>query len=852
MAQNWWDEDAPLESAQISRPGPAYQPNAVRRPGEGQRRRRRRRNPPSMRQNTPAAPVTAPTAPAPPAQADKWWETDVPAETPAAPSSAPPVQQTPAQPVQQPQQAPQVAEPGIMEQYVDPALQWLTDAGTAVKTAVVGKQDPRFKDIPTLQENTGLAMDGIAEMTAVSDAALADVWAKTLGDRYLGTIKDANGYPIIRFRGKDGSVQMGYVNKPGLDAQDVSRGLGAAVPYLVGGGIAGGAARGLGTLGNVAAQGLAAGTASVAQDVGARAIGSKQEIDSGRAALAVGLGAGGELVGRTVLPFVRKWIGDRSIWQQADDGTLTLTKRGQNLAKREGVQPDIKISADQAKRVLGETADATNPGQVLVKERTGQFGIPTTAGQRSKDPWQIQTEKDLRFGTFGRAEADRMKAFDDAQRRALEAAAFGVDDAGQAVKGASVGRTLKARPGSTAPDDLGLSAKAGFDAARKRASQLEGEAWDLVRDVRPRSGSFDLLGKQVDDSLQASRVKVDASNTPQSFSMLNEVKAYMEGRAARNPELPEFVTQSAVKEVDEMRRTLFGMMKSVSKENGPDRRAARSIYEGYLNWIDEAAEKNLLTGGPQAALNIRNARGATREFKNLFEPRLADGTKSPTARTFAKIGDADSGEEVLSALLGRSNLKKPVGKGTVRTILNYKGATKSKIGGEAGHQAWNDLRMANWVKMITNDKGELLPPGTLVNNIEGALKSNPTLMKTFYNEAELKLMKQYADAVKQTNWRAFDINPSGTGTVANASSKMAQEAVRFQAQSTRAQATFGQDKSKLISSRLWRMLGEYLKHAEKPAGRVLGNRALSDTVTRIKPPATGGYASGLAPQIDRD
>ncbi len=830
MAQNWWEE------AQIYQPGPAQQPGAVRRPGEG--RRQRRRAPASERRAAPQTPVTAPAAPSPP-QEGNWWE------------SAPVVPQQPAQAPNVQPQTPEPQQPSLMEQYVDPALKWMTDAGTAVKDAVVGKQDPRFKDTPTLQENSGMAMDGFAEMTAVSDAALADVWAKTLGDRYIGTIKDANGYPIIQFRGKDGSVQQGYVNKPGLDGQDVNRALSASVPYLLAGGVAGRALGGAGAIANVAGQGVAAGSASIGQDVGARAIGSEQELDVSRAGIAAGLGAGGELVGRVALPFVRKWLGDKSIWQQADDGTLSLTRRGQKLAEREGIQPDLKISADQARRVLGETSEALNPGEVLIKERAGQFGIPTTLGQRTKDPWQIQTEKDIRFGTLGGAARDRMVGFDEAQKRAVKAAALGADDAGLPIKTPSVGRRLKAAPGSIAPDDLGQSAKRGFEAARDRAGQLEGQAWDAVKDVRPRSGSFDILGKNVDDSLQASRVKVDAANTPQAFSMLNQVKAYMEGSAARNPELPDFVTQSAIKEVDEMRRTLLGAFQAADK--GSDRRAARSIYDGYLKWIDEAAEKNLLTGGPQAAMNIRNARGATREFKNLFEPRMKGGTKSPAARAFEKIGEAESGEEVLNALFGRGSLTSRVPDGTVKTLRHYKAATHS-VGGEAGKQAWNDVRMANWVRMITNKQGEMLPPGTMVNNIEAAFKTNPTFMKTLYNESERKLMRQYANAVKATDWKRFDINPSGTGTVNNAGpgKKMLEEAVRFQAQSTRAQATFGQDKTKLLTSRLWRMLGTYLKQGEKPSGRILTNRALNSDVTKRRLPAVGGYPAGLAPHLDRD
>jgi len=780
--------------------------------------------------------------------AKNWWE------------EAPVVEQ-PAQP-QKPaganwwEAAPLAAPAGVMENYVDPAINAVKGAANWVGGAIQGKHDPKYKDIPQIEKNSGIIMDGVAKSTAVDDAAFTNVWEKTLKDegRYIGTIKDENGYNIIKFRDKNGAEQMGYINKPGLDWQDVDRGVSAALPYMGAGKVMGAAAKGVGVIGNVAAQVFGAATTSGAQDVVARQIGSKQGLDVNRMAFAAGLGGSGELVGRALIPFVKKWRGDKTIWQADDMGNLTLTERGKAIAAKEGVAPDITIDAAQAKRVLSETATAKNPGEALIQERTGQFGTPTSAAQRSKEPMAIQIEKDLRVDTLGPAAGKRMRDFDEIQKDAIKRAALGDDSAvpaGQySFQPNQIGPTIA--PGRTSVDigrdNLGLSIQGGFKQAAAKAKELENNAWAKVVNIEPKSGAFESLPTIMQKSLGMRRV--DQNLTPNAWAMSKEIENYVNKRAGLNPEAPEFLGQQGVKYVDEMRQTLLGMKNGVLDPK--DRAAANSLYSGFLDWIDDAAEKSLLTGGPQAAAALRDARGATRTMRALFKPKDAGGAKSPVTRTLERVENAYTGEEVLKALLGTSGSQGSVANGAVQAIKHYKAAT-TKLGGKEGAAAWNDLRLARWVQLVTDKKGEMLTPGMLTKSIEMAFKNQPSLMKELYKPSELALMKRYADAVKQTNWRPYDINPSGTGTINRSATKaLVEEQVRFQGQSARAKGTFGGDKAKLLESRLWRMLGTYIKQLEKPVGRTASNRALSQDIAQARTPATGGYASAFAPSQTTD
>ena len=71
--------------------------------------------------------------------------------------------------------------------------------------------------------------------------------------------------------------------------------------------------------------------------------------------------------------------------------------------------------------------------------------------------------------------------------------------------------------------------------------------------------------------------------------------------------------------VDEMRRNLMQMKDAAAP--GPDREAARRIYEGFDQWMKDASSKQLLTGAPDAAQKILNARKTTAQLKGLFDPR---------------------------------------------------------------------------------------------------------------------------------------------------------------------------------------------------------------------------------------
>jgi hypothetical protein len=157
-----------------------------------------------------------------------------------------------------------------------------------------GKQDPRYKDLPVYSGADDLVGLANAKLLGPDDEGLANIIKHNLGDRFVGLKKDANGYPILTYRGEDGKEQSAYVNRSGLDWEDVDRGISGAIPYVASATGVGRLFKGAGAAWQVGTQALTAGATSAATDAGAAAMGSEKGIDAGKAAFATLAGGAGQ------------------------------------------------------------------------------------------------------------------------------------------------------------------------------------------------------------------------------------------------------------------------------------------------------------------------------------------------------------------------------------------------------------------------------------------------------------------------------------------------------------------------------------------------------------------------------
>lgn len=657
---------------------------------------------------------------------------------------------------------------------------------------IEGKQDQRFKDVGTVFDQFPNELRGPTASAATfgaDDAAMGDIIQKNLGDKFIRREKDANGYDIFVTRGPDGQEQIGYLNKPGLDLQDVARAGYGSLPYLAVGGVTGTALKGAGVglrmLGQFAGN---AGT-SIAGDVATTAQGSEQGIDPTKAAIVGGFGAAAEPLASTGAALWRKFV---TVPGLIDRTTGQLTAKGIEAARQAGLDPS-DITPDFAQSFAKSLATSGDPAQAATQAGLDRFGIPATKGQITKDPYLLTQEEGMRRRLYGESAQDTMRGFDQTQQDAIRTAALGQDmanpipPAGPSAPRQGIGEQINPtrQPGGSAhdrmPSTLGNNVRDTLIDAREAARKQESALWPdeplTPRSVRtetpdamtPLTGvkqstiemaGGPLLKDNLKSSIEPFANVISPENTPAAYKMWGYLNDFMAGRKP-NTALHSSLGLEGARDVDSVRKAL-GMMVDDASTN-TDRAAAKAIYHSYNDWLSEAAEQGLLNGDPATALQLAKARGFSRDVREIFNPKTADGKVSPAGQRLAKLLDTsklDSGESVINTLLG-SHGSKSVSPGTISTLKNIKTALDRFATPEDAAQAWNDIRLAHWTRLVTGRNGEMLGPTAILNNIKSAFQGQGDLMKTLYAPLEVRQMREFVQALSAVSYKPP--NASGSG-----------------------------------------------------------------------------------------
>jgi hypothetical protein len=685
----------------------------------------------------------------------------------------------------------------------------------------VSPQDPRTKDVPAF---TGEALSGpqsgahhLSGFLTMEDEGYGGIIKMQLGDRLLGTERDAAGHEIITYLGDDGKQHRAYINKPGLDQEDLRRGIESAVPFFIGGGFAGVGLKaiGAGLTARVLGMATTEGLVSVGQDIAAASQGSGQGVDLLKAALAMG-GAG--LFEGMSGPLTRMW---RAVLQR--NGVTPkgqLTPAGRVQAQRLGLEP--AMMDERLARLFGQEmrAQPADPGELASKMRTAEFGIETTKGQRTKDPAMLGLEEEARRGLLGPQAREIFSAdnsgFDARQRQQIRTAA-------EDQIGGSLAPNAPGRESIT----LGSRIKSGVDASWDLAQRTENKLWTDVGPMYPSPQAFSTMPTILSRAINQGGVSPTPDLTKSAHAMMELIDGYMTGDVVRPPYKSLGPGRADVMSLDEMRRRLLALYKSA--DDRTDRIAAKSIYRGFNDWIEDVAQRAAMSGNPDAAAKLWTARQFTKGMYQIFEPQTRLGKPSPTARVIAQIlEDNTTPSEVISAIIGRGGPSGAPPRNAPTTLRQLR-----TILGNKGKDAWDDIRLAYWVNLVQDSRGQVLSPTRLKGNIDAAMKNQMEVLRTLYSPEEIATMRRFGEAVDVAAYKPP--NPSGT------SYELQRQRQRASGSMTK---TFLQTQSKrelfskhnVLMSRIYSMLARKLPisifGSTERAGAKIATRNTSQNLTR--------------------
>lgn len=628
-----------------------------------------------------------------------------------------------------------------------------------------GGTDPQFENTP------GFSGEGLAQapgfedkflgakITALDDAGFGDIIESGLKDQGLleSSQTDSKGNRVIKYRGTDGKVREAFINKPGLDFQDVDRFVGQSIPFLAAGGAVGAAAKGAGWGLNALLQGLAGAGVSVSDDLVAQSLGSEQGVDKKRAALIGTLGALGEVAATGLAKVFAKD-------DLFDTATGALTDKGKQKAAADGLSDEdvmmlehVLASKDGSLRGVKDMAEANR--QAVADD----LGVPITNAQRTKDINQTALEESIFKGSSGGEEGTKaLRDFKlETQPEAISKAAGTIDD------------TLA--PKTPAQANPGAGLQSGIENASQTLRAAESAGWDGVQAVRARDlflkgdPTQDIpglqsflnrkIGDQADEILLSEPGRTNVPAAQEAISFLSKVidGTPVEAKAALQG-------SSGNRTIDSIRRSLIAYRNSA--KSPADKRATAKIMDGYLEWAEDMG-KRLVSDNPailQAVQKMNSAVKFSADVNNLLR---AGGTSDKAGKLIQRATDASDPQELLNILVGD-----PTGKirsGSLGAMTRVKSLLEK--GGQA--DAWDNVRLAWWQRVIQDKQFlrdpeskafgafKLKTPKKAQKAFAAAKHEQRAIYDLLYTEPEKRLMDRFIKVMEAVDVETF--NPSGSG-----------------------------------------------------------------------------------------
>jgi hypothetical protein len=624
------------------------------------------------------------------------------------------------------------------------AWNYVSDIPGRIYGAVKGEQDPQYKDIPTFDEefdvgfnlSDTLAVDFSsdklkvaaakerlnkqkaygavrrASWTGPNDMGRADMIKKQLGTRYISTFKDKNGYPIIEYMDEYGGIKKMYVNRPGLDSEDIVRTATEAIPYMATGtAVAAGTAAkvGSGLLARAVPQMFGAGAASVAMDKAAESYGSEQGIDATKAiASMVGAGAG-EVAITAIRPLLRK-ITELRMFHGGK-----LTNKGIRRAKELGLDP-ATLEKDLQAQFAQEYSRAARPEYAAEKIRRIRDGMPGNTGEITGDINILSRQQAAASGEYGEVARNAIKH--QVGSGSAEHNVVGAERAGSYLEHTKHEMNI---PMDQPIKDSGEMVNNALKSGHASAKNIESNAWKKVPEIPTYKQDAKAFKKFFRGKLANPDIKAMLANgsnpkvypeTSQALNVLNRfskatktVPKSLGGKPTKMPDL---------KTVRLDLRTLRD--RAAVSGNMADLRYTQKTIDLWDDWVAKHADEM----GMDNVRTYLKAMDVSREINKEWGTR---GLSDPAGKWVKQILSKENvtPESIIRDVLGTSNAAIP----RLKRLKELLGKNS---------MPWYSLKSARLDKAIMKTPTQYHPPNKMADNIDAMLESSTS--DTLFTSAE--------------------------------------------------------------------------------------------------------------------
>ena len=428
--------------------------------------------------------------------------------------------------------------------------------------------------------------------------------------------KDSNGNLMVT----DGKTAE-YVNKPGLDVQDMANFTGEAISYMPALKVASG-------LNNPLVRGTGTGLATAATNVINQKGAGRESVDKGDVITAGVVGAGGE-VASTYLGKLYGWAANKL------SGSKGAIKKGAELASKN----NLGGLEDDALEALGKMRGAVDnsvPDSAIIAEL--QHGLKLTRGQATGNMRQLSTEEGLRNQTIL---MDQFKKVDDLNQSAVEG---GLRNIRSNMYGNADDAILPAASAETALD--------GLKSAANTAKTEYQKAYNEVGNLYVKNEAVDGLEQRL-----ASSVRMSERSTPMAMEAMDVVREGIE-------KLPTNSKGFSIKAFDNQRKEINNLYSKGMSDT--DKRALTTVKNELDDWFYSSVDDSLLKGNPEQLEKLTKARGMMSDYMNRFQ------SKESSKKVIKQILDKDVTPEEFSNMLVNVNGYSKAG--AANTIKSYKEA----------------------------------------------------------------------------------------------------------------------------------------------------------------------------------